>query len=255
MRLLRRASNGDLRLTEDLNSGTLPQYAILSHTWGTEEVTFKDMVDGTGKHKSGYAKISFCAEQARKDGLDFFWVDTCCIDKSTSDELQASLNSMFRWYRDSARCYAYLSDVSNSAAGLERIDGNPLPPQLEQEIRGSRWFTRGWTLQELLAPPSVDFFTGGGEFLGNKQDLESLIHGITGIPIPALHTTSLSQFSVDERLAWAATRQTTRPEDLVYCLLGIFGVFMPIIYGEGREYAMQRLRDEIGGSLSRRQGR
>ena len=98
MRLLHRASNGNLRLTEDLNSGTLPQYAILSHTWGTEEVTFKDMVDGTGKHKSGYAKISFCAEQARKDGLDFFWVDTCCIDKSTSDELQASLNSMFRWY-------------------------------------------------------------------------------------------------------------------------------------------------------------
>ena len=118
----------------------------------------------------------------------------------------------------------------------------------------SRWFTRGWTLQELLAPSSVEFFTREGQRLGDRKNLERLIHEITGIPIPALGNTSLSQFGVDERLAWVATRQTTRPEDRVYCLLGIFGVFMPIIYGEGREHAMQRLRNEIGDNISKRQG-
>ncbi|KAK3935466.1 heterokaryon incompatibility [Diplogelasinospora grovesii] len=120
------------------------RYAILSHTWGpdTEEVTFKDLIDGTEVDKTGYKKIRFCAAQARRDGLRYFWVDTCCIDKANNTELSEAINSMFRWYRNAARCYVYLSDMSvpshknNQQSGLE----------WESAFRAHRWFTRGWTL-------------------------------------------------------------------------------------------------------------
>jgi hypothetical protein len=111
MRLLHRDNNGDLSLTEFFESAT-PKYAILSHRWGAEEVTFADLMNSTAKDKAGYRKIQFCGEQARHDGLQYFWVDTCCIDKSSSNELAESINSMFRWYQRAARCYVYLSDVS-----------------------------------------------------------------------------------------------------------------------------------------------
>ena len=114
MRLLERNSAGQLSLTKDLIGDDIPKYAILSHTWGvdTEEVTFKDMIDGIGEDKSGYKKIRFCAQQAADDGLQYFWVDSCCIDKSSSAELQEAINSMFRWYQNATKCYVYLSDVS-----------------------------------------------------------------------------------------------------------------------------------------------
>jgi hypothetical protein len=242
MRLLQRTQNGDFKLTNDLVGDRIPLYAILSHTWGpdTEEVTLKDLVDGVGKGKTGYEKIKFCAEVAGRDGLQYFWVDTCCIDKSNNSELSEAINSMFRWYRNATRCYVFLSDVSTSDAPQSNDKAS-----WEPAFQASRWFTRGWTLQELLAPASVEFFTRDGVRLGDKISLSQEIHRITRIPVSALEGRPPSQFNVEERLAWAATRQTTREEDWAYCLLGIFGVFMPLIYGEGREHAIGRLKKEI----------
>ena len=242
MRLLRSNNTGDFSLTKDLLvSDDIPRYAILSHTWGadTEEVSFKDMMDGTSKRKPGYDKIRFCGEQAGRDGLQYFWIDTCCIDKSSSAELQEAINSMFRWYRDAAKCYVYLADVSRSA------DVNSSQLLMESSFRKSRWFTRGWSLQELVAPASVEFFSKEGEQLGNKRSLERHIHEVTGIPVKALQGSSLSDFSVPERMSWAENRETTRKEDKAYSLLGIFDVYMPLIYGEGRENAFQRLQEKI----------
>ncbi|KAH8672200.1 heterokaryon incompatibility protein-domain-containing protein [Ilyonectria robusta] len=250
MRLLKRTLDGKISLTENLVGGNIPPYAILSHTWGSdiEEVTYKDMVDGIGNDKVGYEKIRFCAEQARCDGLRFFWVDTCCIDKSNYTELSEAINSMFRWYQRAARCYVYLSNLSITGPEQDSEQSDLL---WESDFRGSRWFTRGWTLQELLAPVSVEFFTRDGRRLGDKISLEQQIHEITGISIAALRGSPLSQFEVGERLKWAEARQTTREEDWVYCLLGIFGIFMPLLYGEGREYAVRRLRKEIDDALIR----
>jgi hypothetical protein len=149
---------------------------------------------------------------------------------------------MFRWYQNAAKCYVYLSDVSitKRKAGDQSSEFT-----WESAFRASRWFTRGWTLQELLAPSSVEFFSREGKRLGDKRTLERQIHEITGVAIPALRGTSLSRFGVDERLSWAENRQTTRKEDEAYSLLGIFYVYMPLIYGEGRDNAFTRLRDEI----------
>jgi hypothetical protein len=112
MRLLQRQSDGSFRLTKAFVDA-IPPYAILSHTWGDDdqEVTFQDMTEGTGRHKDGYCKIEFCGAQAAVDGLDHFWVDTCCIDKANNTELQEAIDSMFRWYQNSAKCYVYLPDV------------------------------------------------------------------------------------------------------------------------------------------------
>jgi archaellum biogenesis ATPase FlaH len=255
MRLLKRSDDGNLSLTEDLiGDKEVPTYAILSHTWQDgQEVTFDDWTKGNAKSKVGYEKIRFCAQQAERDGLYHFWVDTCCINKADPVELQDAINSMFRWYKGAAKCYVYLSDVSTTKqkAGSES-------PELtwEPTFRASRWFTRGWTLQELVAPLSVDFFSQEGEHLGDKQSLEQLIQEITGIPISALRGAALQGFSVDKRLKWAKNRQTTRKEDKAYCLMGLFGIFLPLIYGEGEDHAFKRLQDEIykaTNSLSQRQ--
>jgi hypothetical protein len=244
MRLLERNNDGEFSLTKDFVGDNIPEYAILSHTWGadTEEVTFRDLIDGTRKSKAGYKKIRFCGEQARRDGLQYFWVDTCCIDKSNNNELSEAINSMFRWYQNAAKCYVYLADVSIT----KRKASNQLSEfTWESAFRVSRWFTRGWTLQELLAPGSVEFFSREGKRLGDRNTLERQVHKITGIAVLALQGAPLSQFGVDERLLWAENRQTTRKEDKAYSLLGIFNVYMPLIYGEGRDNALMRLREEI----------
>jgi hypothetical protein len=243
MHLIERNNDDKFSVTKDFGDD-IPRYAILSHTWGadTEEVTFKDLIDGTGIDKAGYNKIRFCGEQARRDGLQYFWVDTCCIDKSNSTKLAEAINSMFRWYQNAAKCYVYLSDVSSPA-----FDTNDESSQLpcESALRESRWFTRGWTLQELLAPGLVEFFSQEGNRLGDKRSLERQIHEITRIAVPALQGTPLSQFGVDERFSWAEIRHTKYKEDKAYSLLGIFDVYMPLIYGEGSDNAFTRLREEI----------
>jgi hypothetical protein len=191
MRLLQ-YNNGDLSLTTFLADKIPQKYAILSHTWGAEEVTFKDLQKRTCEKKAGYKKIQFCGEQARRDGLQYFWVDTCCIDKSSSAELTEAINSMFRWYRESTKCYVYLSDVSRPAVNSDDL-------AWEAAFRTSKWFTRGWTLQELIALRSVEFFSRDGELLGTKDSLEQQIYETTGIAIEALQGHDLSQFSYNNR--------------------------------------------------------
>jgi hypothetical protein len=241
MRLLQLEADGKVSLVEFFGQN-IPRYAILSHTWGAddEEVTFRDLVDGAGQNKSGYNKISFCGKQAAKDGLQFIWVDTCCIDKSSSAELQEAINSMFRWYSNAAKCYVFLSDVwIRSSTGIN------LSSEEMSAFQYSRWFTRSWTLQELLAPTSIDFFSAEGKKLGDRGSLVQEIHTITGISIRALQGNPLVQFNIDERLSWAKGRQAKREEDAVYSLLGIFDIHMPLIYGEGRQKAFNRLHREI----------
>ncbi|KAK7959754.1 uncharacterized protein PG986_004608 [Apiospora aurea] len=243
MRLLQCDDAGRCSLTDDFVADNAPPYAILSHTWGPDEVVYADLANtpAAWQHKAGYDKIKFCAEQVEQHGLRYFWVDTCCIDKSNNIELQTAINSMFRWYRDAKRCYVYLADVSSAADTDARDNVAPW----EGAFRKSRWFTRGWILQELLAPTSVDFYSKEGVWLGDKQSLRPAIRDITGIPASALNGTPLSDFPVSEREAWVRNRQTKYPEDLAYALLGIFDVHMPLIYGEGRDNAQKRLREEI----------
>jgi hypothetical protein len=244
MRLLKRNGAGEVSLTEDLFDDDIPRYAILSHRWGaaTEEVTLQDLINGTGKDKPGYTKIQFCVEQAHRDGLQFSWVDTCCIDKSNNSELSEAINSMFRWYQNAAICYVYLADVSRPTS--DTYD-EPSQSSWRSEVCKSKWFTRGWTLQELLAPASVEFFSKEGNKLGNKTSLERQISEVTGIPVKALRGNSLQDFSISERISWQESRETTRKEDKAYSLLGICGVHMPLLYGEGRDNAFIRLRRDI----------
>jgi hypothetical protein len=204
MRLLEVLPSGDIRLTPKLSRNEIPPYAVLSHKWGdeSEEVTFEDISDGSGQRKAGFAKIKFCGEQAAKDGLRYFWVDSCCIKKSSDAELSESLNSMFRWYFGAEKCYVYLPDVSIK----KRKRRGSSHDTWEQAFRESRWFTRGWTLQELIAPKSVEFFSKEGSHLDDKQSLEHHIQEITGVPNSALRGCDLSQFSVEQKFDWAKGR-------------------------------------------------
>ena len=243
MRLLYYNNDGEFSLTQFFDH--IPRYAILSHTWGPEEVTFKDIMEGNRASKIGFEKIRFCGEQARRDHLQYFWVDTCCIDKSSSAELTEAINSMFHWYQNAVKCYVYLSDVLTKT---QKASDSFTEYTWEPAFRSSKWFTRGWTLQELLAPSpsSVEFFSQERNRLGDKRSLEQQIHEITGIPLSALQGTPLSRFTIEDRLLWAKTRQTTRKEDRAYSLLGICNVYMPLIYGEGEKNAFRRLRKELG---------
>jgi hypothetical protein len=242
MRLLQRLQDGVFKLVS-VNEEHPPPYAILSHTWTEgEEVTYNEVVAGKGKNKPGYSKLRFCAEQAAADSYQYFWIDTCCINKADPVELSTAINSMYRWYQRAAKCYVYLSDVSIQVEG---VDTQAFPITWAETFRQSRWFTRGWTLQELLAPPHVEFFSKEGGLLGSRISLEQEIHQVTTIPVRVLRGQSVAEYSIKERMRWAATRTTKLKEDKVYCLLGIFGVFLPLIYGEGEEYATQRLEEEI----------
>lgn len=242
MRLLKRSPDGEIELILVQDDGP-PPYAIFSHRWADEEVLYNELVTGTGKGKTGYAKISFCVDRAVKDGIEYCWVDTCCIDKSDQIELQTAINSMFRWYQRAEKCYVYLSDV---LVPDNISDAQAFPIAWMQAFRQSKWFTRGWTLQELLAPASVDFFSKEGKLLGSRISLEQDICGITKLPIEALRGgLQLSDFSADERISWLTNRTTTITEDRIYCLLGICGVYLPLIYGEGEANAERRLRKEM----------
>ncbi|KAL9112015.1 MAG: hypothetical protein Q9227_003635 [Pyrenula ochraceoflavens] len=214
-----------------------PPYAILSHTWGApeDEVLFEDFVNGTlkpeAKAKSAFFKVCYACKQAKADDLEYCWIDTCCIDKSSSAELQESINSMFSWYEKAVCCYAYLSDVERG------MDGS--------EFAKSRWFTRGWTLQELLAPYEVVFYTRDWDLLAKKNTIPELLREITGIAAEILSGEHpIDSASVAQRMSWASGRKTSRPEDISYCLLGIFNVNMPMLYGEGKK-AFRRLQEEI----------
>ncbi|KAK3358656.1 hypothetical protein B0T24DRAFT_660749 [Lasiosphaeria ovina] len=219
-----------LELVEFFDS-SIPPYAILSHTWETAEVTFQDMTSTPRPTaKAGYGKIVKTCLLARIMGFKHAWIDTCCIDKSSSAELTESINSMFAWYRQSLICFVYLSDYSLPHSG---------------PLGSSRWFSRGWTLQELLAPGKVEFYDKHWNLVGTKLDMCDDLVRITSIPAEVIKGIEpLDEFSVAQRMSWAARRQTTRLEDRAYSLLGVFDIHMPLIYGEGVQ-AFRRLQEEI----------
>lgn len=247
---------------EEFTGQKVPRYAILSHTWGNEELTFQDWLYAQNqspprwgwtqipeeiqrlKSKEGYDKVVKACERARQHNpaCQWLWADTVCIDKISSAELSEAINSMFGWYRRAEVCYAFLADV---------------PPMSDEELskcsqrtspfRQSRWFRRGWTLQELIAPWSVVFLSKNWTFLGTKSTLAKHIATITSIPENCLSgswSRIREQTSIAQKMSWAAWRQTTRIEDRAYCLMGLFGINMPLLYGEG-EKAFIRLQQEI----------
>jgi hypothetical protein len=239
MRLL----NVKTRKFEEFLGDNVPPYAILSHRWGDSEVTFQDINSGRLSawrktwSKSWPPKLEGCRLQAIQDNLSYIWIDTCCIDKTNSVELAEAINSMFNWYKNAARCYAYLSDVIQQSSTLS----SSTPPG----FRDSKWFTRGWTLQELLAPKEVYFYGSRWHLIGTKTGLWADIEGVTRIPRAFLvGWADLHEASVAQRMSWAANRVTTRKEDVAYCLLGLFGITMPMIYGE-KDQAFVRLQLEI----------
>jgi ankyrin repeat protein len=218
---------------QEFGGREVPNYAILSHTWGKEEVTLQDITTNKARKLLGYAKVSKACLVAAADGFDYVWIDTCCIDKTSSAELSEALNSMYRWYQEAGECYAYLADVVKRGTGV-----------VTPEFRESRWFTRGWTLQELIAPLSVIFLDKEWQEIGTKLSLQRDISKITGIPGSFLLGDDLRHASVAQKMSWASKRETTRTEDLAYCLMGLFGIYMPMLYGEG-EKAFIRLQEEI----------
>jgi hypothetical protein len=222
---------------EEFFSDHVPKYAILSHRWESEEVTYQVMCSGTAFYLTkGYSKITGCCALAAKDGWQYGWVDSCCIDKSSSAELSEAINSMFKWYRNAEVCYVYLSDVKN-------VSQSPSWPE-ESGFCRSQWFTRGWTLQELLAPAKVNFYDREWSILGTKVGLENLLENTTGIKDLCGFETAC----VARKMSWAAKRETTRIEDKAYCLIGLFGVNLPPLYGEG-EKTFFRLELEIMNKL------
>jgi hypothetical protein len=247
MHLLKYKENREPEIISFDDETTPPPYAILSHTWGgdADEVTFTDIISGNGTTKHGYNKIRFCGDQAQQDGLQYFWVDTCCIDKTDRAELSHAIQSMFLWYQNATKCYVYLSDVSTKKRKV--IATQHIECTWEPAFRSSRWFTRGWTLQELLAPSVVEFFSQNWDRLGDKRSLGSLIHKTTGISQDVLNGLPLSQSTINERLRWTEGRETKQEEDRAYSLLGIFDVELAPMYGEGAAAAFKRLMNEIDG--------
>ncbi|THU88552.1 HET-domain-containing protein, partial [Dendrothele bispora CBS 962.96] len=222
-----------------------PDYAILSHTWGKKEVTFQD-IQNRVKEKSAledaWNKVEGACAHAKKYGWKWIWIDscsaldTCCIDKSSSAELSENINSMYRLYENAEVCYVYLPDASSKED--PRDPGSRFPK--------SKWFTRGWTLQELIAPSaSVVFLDSSWKEIGTRYSLCDVISTITSIPVELLENGDLTKYSIAQKMSWAAFRKTTREEDRAYSLMGLFDICMPPIYGEGGAKAFMRLQQEI----------
>ncbi|TGZ83781.1 HET-domain-containing protein [Ascodesmis nigricans] len=223
----------------------VPPYAILSHTWSDDEVS-DPATEFSAKYphlqwavkKEGWKKIEGCCQEAEKYGVHHLWIDTICINKRSSSELTESINSMWAWYRDAKVCLAYLEDVSPPKLSLDETE----------DRQTSRWFTRGWTLQELIAPKEVFFFYNDWTFIGTRAHLASPIHQLTQVPQNILERRdklNLNKYSVAERFLWASRRFCTREEDRAYSLLGLMGVVLPVIYGEGYRRACYRLQLEV----------
>lgn len=222
--------------------GEAPDYVILSHRWEEEELIFEDVMkspisdtSSPARAKRGFSKVQGTCALALKDGFDWVWIDSCCIDKSSSAELQEAINSMFRWYQEAQICYAYLSDIPDREAGFDAF-------------KQSLWFTRGWTLQELLAPSSVEFYATDWTSIGSKASRAAEIAHITGIDLAALqndwHDLKDKYFAA-EKISWSSHRLVTRTEDIAYCLLGLFDANMPLLYGEGGLKAFRRLQQVV----------
>jgi len=218
-----------------------PDYVILSHRWGDEEILFEDITIGglsnpnlPARKKQGFSKVDGACALADRDGYDWIWIDSCCINKSSSAELQESINSMWNYYKDSNICYVYMMDVADSEAGWDR------------RFQTSLWFTRAWTLQELIAPAHVEFYARDWSPIGTKLERYKEIADITKVnPDLLVQAETVDGFNAAEKFSWAAHRDVTREEDKAYSLLGLFNVNMPLLYGEGGERAFIRLQEEI----------
>lgn len=252
MRLINCKSLDTLRLESFEPCNAPKRYAILSHTWEkvpesdqTSEVLFDDFQDGSHRrnetNKPGWRKIEGVCREAKNfdKRVDYVWVDSCCINKKDVAELSESINSMFQWYAQSTVCFAYFSDAKSD--GLDPT---------------SKWFTRGWTLQELVASPSVRFYNSDWQFIGDKFELSGELARITGIDkkiLEATHEQSIArrlyEIPVCQKMSWASMRHTTKIEDTAYCLLGIFDIHMPLLYGE-RDAAFKRLQEAIANKYN-----
>ncbi|KAH9845487.1 HET-domain-containing protein [Teratosphaeria destructans] len=220
-----------------------PKYAILSHRWEGEEVSYAEYCAEARPTGRRWTKILGCCETARSRGHNYVWIDSCCIDKRSSAELSEAINSMWDWYSQATECLAFLVDVSPIPQESDQLGRKMLLKGLQL----SEWFRRGWTLQELLAPRVVTFYTSHWQVIGEKcdPDILSALSQVTRIPKPCLLSqTALRTRCVAHRFSWAARRTTSRPEDMAYCLLGLMGVNMPLLYGEG-DKAFLRLQQEI----------
>jgi hypothetical protein len=224
---LRIDRGADLKLIEIWGSN-VPRYAILSHTWSREpenEVNFQDVQYGTFAQKPAFQKVQSALKVAERDGFDYLWVDTCCIDKTSASECSEAINSVFHYYQNAEVCYVYLADVQGMT-----------------DLPRSRWWQLGFTLQELMAPKIIELYSSDWTLLGDRAGLSSPICLITGIAERyLLNEKPIRSASIAQRMSWAARRQTTREEDTAFCLRGIFDVTMPAMYGEGEEKAFIRL--------------
>jgi hypothetical protein len=221
---------------EEFEPAVAPPYAILSHTWSGAELSFQDVQnDRKAGKEPEYAKLIEGCRAAARHSYSYFWIDTCCIDKTNSVELSEAINSMFRWYQQAGICLAYLSDVPPGSEVLDK----------ESQFAKSRWFTRGWTLQELLAPSEVEFLASNWTRITSRTDSSSVLADITGISTEFLSGDDLEIASIAMRMSWASRRTTTKAEDIAYCLMGIFDIQMPLLYGEGEDGAFRRLQQEI----------
>ncbi|KAH5638069.1 hypothetical protein HBI82_224810 [Parastagonospora nodorum] len=272
---MRLINTSNFRLEEFFDK-YVPKYAILSHTWGQDEVILAEYEQRMGQEKwnnsadHAVSKIKQSCRQAAEDGYAYVWVDTCCIDKRGSAELTEAINSMYQWYKDAEICYVYINDVAKQRSWKDT----------DALLRKARWFTRGWTLQELLAPRHIKFYDSNWSLLGGRgfdervervggsittdrdgnvikrqtfhidkrgysegsELLFALVSEITKIELKVIeHEQSVERVLVAKRMSWAAHRVTTRKEDLAYCLLGLFDVNMALLYGEGYK-AFQRLQ-------------
>ncbi len=256
-----------------------PQYAILSHTWISpkDEITYQDFKHRKGDiendifKQKGWAKLKRYCDRAVKDGWDWAWMDTCCIDKTNPADTQEAINAMFRWYQNAGICYAYLEDVDvnkvldrpglangnllmdldlDTIAGKDNVaDPTSFPHMaLRAFMIKAKWFTRGWTLQELLAPPYLVFVDHAWRRIGTRESWADEIERASKIEarhLASFNPTDFTLCSIAMRLSWASRRETTVEEDETYSLLGLFGISLPLIYGEGRLRAFNRLQREL----------
>lgn len=234
--------NVDTLKIDEFFDDDVPEYAALSHTWGCDEASFQQWIhhpNPRDSKKRGFVKVVSACQLTQREGSQYLWVDTVCIDKTSSEHMTEAINSMFQWYRGAKICYAFLEDVEYQP-GTSIFD----------RLRSSRWFTRGWTLQELIAPAAVVFYDRAWTIIGTKAKLSKELSGITSISEKVLHDSrEVTRQSIAQRMSWLSKRKTTRKEDMAYCMIGIFDVNMHTMYGEGKK-AFIRLQEEIVNNIN-----